>query len=64
MPRFSAAILGASGHVGDSVVRSLLMEPRCCSIILFGGRKLDGYEEMPRVKQHVVDMDKFATEAM
>lgn len=64
MPRFAAAVLGASGQVGGCVVRSLLAEPRCTSILLFNRRKLDAFDNEPRVKQHIVDLDKLATEAV
>lgn len=64
MANFAAAILGASGQVGGCVVKSLLAEPRCSSIVLFNRRKLDAYDNEPRVKQHVVDMDKLATDAV
>lgn len=64
MANFVAAILGASGQVGGCVVKSLLAEPRCTSVILFNRRKLEAYTNEPRVKQHVVDMDKLATDVV
>lgn len=63
MASFAAAVLGASGQVGGCVVRSLLAEPRCTSVVLFNRRKLDAYENEPRVTQHIVDMSKLATDA-
>lgn len=64
MASFAAAVLGASGQVGGCVIKSLLAEPRCSSVILFNRRKLDQYDNEPRIKQHIVDMDKLATTAV
>lgn len=46
------------------MVKSLLAEPRCTTIMLINRRKLDIYDNEPRVTQHIVDMDKLATEAV
>ena len=64
MPRFAAAILGESGQAGGAVVKSLLAEPRCSSIVLVNQRQLDGYDSMPRIKQHIVDKAELASEAV
>lgn len=64
MARFSAAVLGASGQVGGCVVNSLLAEPRCTTILLMNRRKLDKYNDEPRIIQHVVEMDTIATAAV
>ncbi|CAM9912364.1 unnamed protein product [Pylaiella littoralis] len=64
MGRFAAAVLGASGNVGGCIVSSLLAEPRCTTILLLNRRKLDKYDNEPRVTQHVVDMDAISTAAV
>lgn len=64
MARFSAAVLGASGNVGGCIVNSLLAEPRCTTILLVNRRKLEKYNDEPRITQHVVDMDKISTAAV
>lgn len=64
MGRFAAAVLGSSGQVGGCVVKSLLAEPRCTTIMLINRRRLDIYDNEPRVTQHIVDMDKLATDAV
>lgn len=64
MARFSAAVLGASGQVGGCIVNSLLSEPACTTILLVNRRKLDKYDDEPRITQHVVEMDKIATAAV
>lgn len=64
MGRFSAAVLGASGQVGQSLVQSLLAEPNCTTILLLNRRQLAQFSEEPRITQHVVEMDKIATEAV
>lgn len=64
MGRFSAAVLGASGQVGGCVVNALLAEPKCTTIHLLNRRQLDKYKDEPRIKQHVVEMDKLATAAV
>ncbi|CAM9831396.1 unnamed protein product [Choristocarpus tenellus] len=63
MASFSAAVLGASGHVGDRVVTALLAEPRCEKILLIGRRSLPSFETEPRIQQQVVDMHNLEMEA-
>jgi len=57
MKPFRAAILGASGNVGRSLVRQLDLLPACTSITLVNRREID-IEASDKVTQHTVDMDR------
>lgn len=63
MTSFAAAVLGGSGQVGGCVIRSLLSEPRCSSVLLLNRRHLQQYDGEARVKQVVVNMDNLESEA-
>lgn len=63
MTSFAAAVLGGSGQVGGCVIKALLGESRCSSVILLNRRHLEKYDGESRVQQHVVNMDDLEAEA-
>lgn len=53
----SAAVLGASGNCGRALVNVLVATAEWSSITVVSRRKLDEFNDMPKVKQEIVRMD-------
>eukprot|EP00298_Acanthocystis_sp_HF-20_P008194 c17534_g1_i1.p1 GENE.c17534_g1_i1~~c17534_g1_i1.p1 ORF type:complete len:240 (-),score=92.84 c17534_g1_i1:38-757(-) len=60
---FTCSVLGGSGMVGGSVVRSLLADKNCSKIVLIGRREIPNYVGNNRIEQHIVSMDKLRSES-
>lgn len=48
--QFSAALIGASGNVGNEILRTLLDDRRVGQILLIGRREIASVKNDPRVK--------------
>eukprot|EP00164_Ancoracysta_twista_P013668 GFYU01021904.1.p2 GENE.GFYU01021904.1~~GFYU01021904.1.p2 ORF type:complete len:260 (-),score=70.28 GFYU01021904.1:43-780(-) len=60
----NAAVIGGTGSVGKSLVKSLIGSSNWERVVLIGRRKVDAYDNEPKVTQHVVDMDNIDSEAV
>jgi uncharacterized protein YbjT (DUF2867 family) len=55
--QYSAIVLGATGNVGGRIVRLLIRNPLCSTVVVVTRRKTDGFAS-PKVREVVVNMDR------
>jgi len=63
---YKAIVIGATGAVGNNLVKELVNSSKCELVTIIGRRQLEleGVTNSPKVQQHIIDMEKIEEETM